>query len=122
MNRGLTLAVLLLAFVAVLVGADAILMKDALNENEAILSSLDEKEVATQTEVAHVLHTFERTRFFFSVSVPQGYINEYEEAIAALSASVVAKEAGAYAAARAEALAALSQIKRSALFSLEQIL
>ena len=122
MNRGLVLAVLLLAFVAVLVGADAILMKDAIEENEARLSALDEVEVAAREEVARVLDTFERTRFLFSVSVPTGYINEYDEALAALSASVSSKEAGSYAAARAEAVAALSQIKRSALFSFEQIL
>ena len=122
MNRGLTLALLLLAFIVVLVGADAMLMKDAIDENEAILTSLDEKEVATREELSRVLDTFADDRFLFSISVPEGYINEYDEALAALSASVVANEAGAYAAARAEALAALLQIKRSALFSFGQIL
>ena len=122
MNRGLVLALLLLAFVIVLVGADAILMKDAINENEARLSALDETEVATQSEVLRVLDTFDRTRFLISVSVPLERLNEYDEALAALKASVLSGESGAYAAARAEAMAALTQIKRSALFSLEQIL
>ena len=122
MNRGLVLALLLLAFVIVLVGADAILMKDAINENEARLSALDETEVATQSEVSRVLDTFDRTRFLISVSVPLERLNEYDEALAALTASVLSGESGAYAAARAEAMAALTQIKRSALFSLEQIL
>lgn len=122
MNRGLVLALLLLAFVIVLVGADAILMKDAINENEARLSALDETEVATQSEVSRVLDTFDRTRFLISVSVPLERLNEYDEALAALKASVLSGESGAYAAARAEAMAALTQIKRSALFSLEQIL
>ena len=122
MNRGLALALLLLAFVVVLVGADAILMKDAIDENEARLSALDETEVASQDELTRVLNAFERTRFLISVSVPLGHLNEYDEALAALSASVRTGESGAYVAARAEALAALAQIKRSALFSLEQIL
>ena len=122
MNRGLVLALLLLAFVIVLVGADAILMKDAINENEARLSALDETEVATQSEVSRVLDTFDRTRFLISVSVPLERLNEYDEALAVLTASVLSGESGAYAAARAEAMAALTQIKRSALFSLEQIL
>ena len=113
---------MLLAFAAVLAGSDAILMKDAIEENEARLTALNETEVATCEEVARVLDTFERTRFLFSVSVPTGYINEYDEALAALFASAHAKEVGAYAAARAEAMTALLQIKRSALFSLEQIL
>ena len=122
MNPGLALALLLLPFVVVLVGADAILMKDAIDENEARLSALDETEVASQEELTHILNAFERTRFLISVSVPLGHLNEYDEALAALSASVRTGESDAYVAARAEALAALAQIKRSALFSLEQIL
>lgn len=122
MNRGLALALLLLAFAVTLVGASTILVKDRLEENEAVLSSLDPKEPATDAEFSAVRRAYEDAWLLLSVSVPMGYLNEYEEALAALEASVLTGEEGSYAAARAEALAALTQIKRSALFSLGQIL
>ena len=122
MNRGLALALLLLAFAITVVGASTILVKDQLEENETVLAALDPKEPSTSEEVAAVRAAFEGARFLFSVSVPLGYLNEYDEALSALEASVLTEEAGAYAAARAEAIAALGQIKRTALFSLEQIL
>lgn len=122
MNRGLALALLLLAFAVTLVGASTILVKDRLEENEAVLSALDPKEPATKTEFSAVRRAYEDAWLILSVSVPMGYLNEYEEALASLEASVLTGEEGSYAAARAEALAALGQIKRSALFSLGQIL
>ena len=121
MNRGLALALLLLAFTITLVGASTILVKDRVAENETLLSALDPKEPATETDFSAVRRAYEDARFVFSISVPLGYLNEYEEALAALEASVFSREAGNYAAARAEAIAALKQIERSALFSLGQI-
>jgi len=112
----------LLAFIITLVGAGTILVKERLEDNEAILTALDPTELSSEAEIAAVRSVFEGSRFLFSLSVPLGYLNEYEEALASLGASVLTKEASAYAAARAEAIAALLQIKRSALFSLEQIL
>ncbi len=121
MNRGLAIALLLLAFIITLVGAGTILIKDRLKDNEVVLIALDPKEPSSDAEIAAVCRAFEDSRFLFSLSVPLDYLNEYEEALASLKASVLTKEEGAYAAARAEAIAALGQIKRSALFSKEQI-
>ena len=88
MNRGLALALLLLAFTITLVGASTILVKDRVAENEALLSALDPKEPATETDFSAVRLAYEDARFVFSISVPLGYLNEYEEALAALEASV----------------------------------
>lgn len=121
MNRGLILGLLLLAFVVTLVSADALLLSEVIEESETALAVLDPVTPPTFEKVVALCTAYERHRFFFSISVPLGLLNEYEEALASLSAGVQAGEAGAYATARTQAMTALSQIKRSALFSPEQI-
>ena len=121
MNRGLALALLLLAFVVVLVGADTVFVQESIEENESLLGALDPKEPSTLTEVTRIRHAYEEARVLFSVSVPLSLLNEYEEALSALEAAAISGEGGNYAAARAEAITALAQIKRSASFSIGQI-
>jgi hypothetical protein len=121
MNRGLALALLILAFALTLVGADVILLSDAVAENEAPLAVCAESTPASSEEVAAVRRAFEKNRFLFSVSVPLAYISEYEEALAQMEASILTRDESSFACARAAASQALSQIKRSALFSLGQI-
>ena len=87
MNRGLALALLLLAFVVTVVGAGTVLTKESLEKNEAVLSSLDPKEPSSAKEVVAVRSTFEESRFLFAVTVPFGILNEYEEALSALDAA-----------------------------------
>ena len=121
MNRGLALALLILAFALTLVGADVILLSDAVAENEAPLAACAESTPASPEEVAALRRAFEDNRFLFSVSVPLAYISEYEEALAEMEASVLTRDESSFASARAAASQALLQIKRSALFSLGQI-
>lgn len=121
MNRGLALALLILAFALTVVGADAMLLSDAISENEAPLAVCTETPLATPEEVAAVRHALEENRLLFSVSVPLAYISEYEEALAEMEAAAITKDGNTFATARAAASQALSQIKRSALFSLGQI-
>lgn len=121
MNRGLVLALLLLAFVVVLVGADTVFIQESIKENESLLTALDPKEPSSLAEVAPIRRAYEEARVLFSVSVPLSLLNEYEEALSALEAAAISGEGGNYAAARAEAITALAQIKRSASFSIGQI-
>lgn len=121
MNRGLALALLLLAFVVVLVGADTVFVQESIKENEALLTALDPKEPSTLAEVTPIRRAYEESRILFSVSVPLSLLNEYEEALSALEAAAISGEGGNYAAARAEAITVLAQIKRSASFSIGQI-
>ena len=121
MNRGLALALLLLAFVVVLVGADTVFIQESIEENESLLTALDPKEPSSHAEVAPNRRAYEEARVRFSVSVPLSHLNEYEEALSALESAAISGEGGNYAAARAEAITALAQIKRSASFSIGQI-
>ena len=75
MNRGLALALLLLAFVVTVVGAGTVLTKESLEKNEAVLSSLDPKEPSSAKEVVAVRSTFEESRFLFAVTVPFGILS-----------------------------------------------
>ena len=122
MNRGLSLAILLLAFVLTLVGADAVLLSDAVAQNEAALAALEGEDAPTVRELLALRRALEDNRFILSVSVPLSHLYEYEAALAALESAATCKDATACAGARAEASVALSQIKRSARFSFEQIL
>lgn len=121
MNRGLTLALFLLIFAVALIGFDTFFVDKALKKNENLLVALNTDEICTEEEIEAVRHAYAKAQLLFSVSISKAYLNEYEEALAALSASVVTREADAYVTARAEALAALAQIKRSALCSVGQI-
>ena len=121
MNRGLTLALFLLIFAVALIGFDPFFVDKALKKNENHLGALNTDEICTEEEIEAVRHAYAKAQLLFSVSISNAYLNEYEEALAALSASVVTREADAYVTARAEALAALAQIKRSALCSVGQI-
>ena len=121
MNRGLTLALFLLIFAVALVGFDTFFVDKALEKSERLLQALDTKEVCTEEEMVAVRQAYGKAQLLLSVSISKAYLNESEEALAALSASVVTREADAYVTARAEALAALAQIKRSALCSVGQI-
>ncbi len=121
MNRGLTLALFLLIFAVALIGFDTFFVDKALKKNENLLVALNTDEICTEEEIEAVRHAYAKAQLLFSVSISNAYLNEYEEALAALSASVVTREADAYVTARAEALAALTQIKRSALCSVGQI-
>ena len=122
MNRGLSLALLLLAFVLTLVGADTVLLSDAVSKNEEALLACEGAGTPTVGELASLRAALEDSRFIFSVSVPLTHLYEYEEALAALEGAAAVNDATACAGARAEAAVALAQIKRSARFSLEQIL
>ena len=121
MNRGLALALILLAFIVTLIGADTVLLSDAISENESSLSACKEELPASPDKVAALKHALEENRFLFSVSLPLSYISEYEEALAALEAAAALQDKNAFAAAHAEASQALAQMKRSALFSFGQI-
>lgn len=121
MNRGLTLSLIILGIVIAFVCSDTLLVRKALKESEDSLLGLDPETVCTHEEVEKVCGIYNRARLLFSVSIAEGYLNEYEEALAALTASVRTKEKDAYVPARAEAIAALAQIKRSALVSFGQI-
>ena len=121
MNRGLALALLLLTLSIGIIALDVFFVNRELRENEELLSALATDEICTEDEILKVCDTYKSARTLLAVSVSEGYLNEYEEALAALSASVRSGETGAYVASRAEALAALAQIKRSALFSIGQI-
>ena len=121
MNRGLALALILLSFVVTLVGANTIFIRESIEESEMLLTALDPKEPSEIEALLPVRRAYEDARLLFSVSVPLSLLNKYEEALSALEASALSGEGGNYAAARAEALTALTQIKRSALFSLGQI-
>ena len=121
MNRCLIIALLLFAFVVTLIGADTILVSEAIGESEEALYALDEQEPPAFSAVSDIHASYIQNRLLLSVSIPIGYLNEYEEALASLCAATRAGESGAYATARAQAITALSQIKRSALFSIEQI-
>ena len=121
MNRGLILALLLLAFVITFIGADTILISEAITESATALEALDPLTPPTPSSVSEIRYAYDEHRLLLSLSIPHGYLNEYEEALASLCAATMAGEAEAYATARAQAITALSQIKRSALFSVEQI-
>ena len=121
MNRGLALSLLLLAFLFVLIGANAFMIGEAIAENEAVLASFEgEKDLSPEGAAAAIL-TFERHRFLFSVSIPLSYLQKYEEALYTLEAAALAGDEEGYAGAHAEARLALNQMKKSALFSPEQI-
>lgn len=121
MNRGLGLSILLLLLAVLLVGGDSLWVRKSIEKNEDALVDTGGDRVCTQAEIERVNAVFRKTRICLAVSVPEGYLNEYEEAIAALTASVKSEQEEAYVAAHAEARAALEQIKRSALFSVGQI-
>ena len=121
MNRGLFLSLIILGVVIALVCADTLLVSQALKESEDTLLGLDPESICTEEEAGEVSAVYKRARALLAVSVAEGYLNEYEEALAALTASARTKERSAYVAARTEALAALAQIKRSALISFGQI-
>ena len=122
MNRGLSLALILLAFVLTLVGADTVLLSDAVTQNEAALAALEGEETPTAQELLALRRALEDNRFILSVSVPLSHLYEYEAALAALESAAAIGDRAASEGARAEASVALSQIKRSARFSFEQIL
>ena len=121
MNRGLALALFLLTLSASVICLDVFFVGKGLRESEQLLSALDADEICAEEEIRDVYNVYNSRRTLLAVSVSEGYLNEYEEALAALAASVRSGESGAYVSARAEALAALAQIKRSALFSFGQI-
>lgn len=121
MNRGIVLSLLLLAFLVVFVSADALLISEAIGETETALSALDEAVLPAHAEVSRVLEAFEGHRFLLSVSVPMHQIEEFESALTDMASASKAQDEDGYTAARARAFLFLSQIKRSALFSKEQI-
>ena len=121
MNRGLALALLLLTFSITIIALDVFFVGKGIKESEELLSALSADEICTEEALNGVCNIYKSRRTLLAVSVSEGYLNEYEEALAALSASVRSGETGTYVASRAEALAALAQIKRSALFSIGQI-
>ena len=121
MNRGLALALILLGIAVSIVLVDTHYVKKEISESYVLLSALPAATVCEDEDAERLFEAYKRSRTLLAISVAEGYLNEYEEALAALSASVASKEVGNYAAAREEALAALRQIKRSALFSFGQI-
>ena len=121
MNRGLTLALIILGVVIALVCTDTLFVRKTLKESEDTLLGLNPETVCSEDALDTLCNVYKRTRTILAISVSEGYLNEYEEALAALAASVRTKENDAYVSARAEALAALAQIKRSALVSFGQI-
>ena len=76
MNRGLALALILLAFIVTLIGADTVLLSDAISENESSLSACKEELPASPDKVAALKRALEENRFLFSVSLPLSYISE----------------------------------------------
>lgn len=122
MNRGLSLALLLLAFVAALVGADTVLLKDAVAENEAALFACAETDAPSSDALSELREALARNRAVLSVSVSTEELHAYETALLLLEGAARTGDAAACAEAYAEATAALAQIKRSARFSFEQIL
>lgn len=121
MNRGLTIALLLFAFVITLIGADTILLSQAIGESEDALTALDATDPPAFSVIGDIQAAYAENRVLLSVSVPLGYLNEYEEALASLSAATLTGDEDSYACARAQAITALLQMKRSVLFSIEQI-
>ena len=121
MNRSLTLALILLIITLSFAGVDTVLVHHRLAQNDAAIESLDPKDICSEAQVDEICRIYGNTRLLLAVSVTEGYLNEYEEALAALTAAVRTGKADAYVAARAEAIAALAQIKRSASVSFGQI-
>ena len=121
MNRGLALALLILAFAVALIGADTVMISEAVDELSASLALCEGDKIAPPEKVALVRHAFEENRFLFSVSVPLAQIEKCEDALCAMEVALFTKDESAFASARAEAVLAIEQIKRSALFSFEQI-
>lgn len=121
MNRGLALALLILAFTVTLIGADTILVSEAIDEIAAPLSECEACESEISQKVAAVRYAFEENRFLLSLSLPSDRIDEYEAALCELEAASATEDGDGFASAHKETSFALMQMKRSALFSLEQI-
>ena len=120
MNRGLALALLILAFTVTLIGADTILVSEAIDDIATPLSECEACESAAQ-KVAAVRYAFEKNRFLLTLSLPAERIDDYEAALCELEAATLTQDSDGFAAAHKETALALTQMKRSALFSLEQI-
>lgn len=119
MNRALILAILIVALLAALIGADVILVADTIEKATDILASAEKQ----ATEKADSLQRLiDDNRLLLSASVPLSQLYTLEEAVKDLA--VAAQEGDPYEirVAHGRASLALSQIKRSALFSKEQIL
>ena len=121
MNRGLALALIILAFAVTLIGADTILLSEAITESEEALTSCLTDGSPAPEGIGALRRVFEDSRLLFSVSLPVECISEYERSLTALESAAASGNEEAIAAAHADAALALAQIKRSALFSLGQI-
>ena len=116
MTRGLILSLLLLLALAALIVMGAIVGTKATEHEESLLLIADAPENAEALDT--LLGTFEKHRLLYASLVPLRLVTEYENALWALR---TAKSEESYADARTRALHALSQIKKSARFDLEQI-
>lgn len=121
MNRGLAVALILLALVATLLCAEYAMIADAVAENAAVIEAMNEEEPPSLSELSHARAVFEENRFLFSVSVPLSYIDEYERNLRYMESAILTQNADYYVRARLGALAALAQIRKTALFSPEQL-
>ncbi len=121
MNRGLAIALILLALVITLVCANAAMVADAVAENTAVIEEMNEAEPPTLSELSRARAVFEGSRFLLSVSVPLGFLEEYERSLRYMESAIMTKNRSYYVKSRLDALAALEQIKRSAIFSSDQL-
>lgn len=121
MKKALLISLLLFAFILTLIFANAFFVLDAVEACEGVLRTFDEETPPGAEEILSLKMAFEKNRLLLSVSVPASDIMAYEAAIADLETAARAEEPIAYAAAKAQASLALTQIKKTALLSAEQL-
>ena len=121
MNKGLAIALILLTLVVTLLCANTALVVDAVAENTAVIKALNETHPPSVSELSHARAVFEESRFLLSISVPLGYLDEYERNLRYMESAILTQNEGHYAQARMGALTALEQIKKATVFSPEQL-